>query len=271
MRPHSIERKRREAIILPHDDSGLIHQTLKLLLKALRLSDKAKAAARDIAVNEKQLFFPNLPQDFAGVRILFLSDLHFPGFYGFSELLERHLAGLKFDYCFLGGDFSNGTGAEPEMVSKCLTRLIPVLGGFCGGIYSVLGNHDIYDTAILLEKMGVRVLINDSCVIKRGDGRIRLVGLDDHHHFRSLDWRQAEEEIRDAEEFKILLSHSPDNRKAAAKKGYSLMLSGHTHGGQICLPAGIPIMTHCRTRGKFAKGYWKMNGLIGYTSSGTGT
>jgi len=186
-------------------------------------------------------------------------------------LVEELIKPLEFDYCFLGGDYSNGTGALPHKVNPCLERLATQLLTKTPGIYAVLGNHDIYDTAIVLERKGVKVLINDNCVIERGGQRIFVVGLDDHHHYKNIDWRLAEENIGEQDFFKILLSHSPDNYRKAAAKGYNFMLSGHTHGGQICLPPGIPIFTHARARGQFARGVWSYKQLKGYTSTGAGT
>ncbi len=271
MRPKSTQRKIREGIILPHEDKGIVHLAARAVLKMTGCWSRACEHARKINVARVEFDFANLPESFDGVKVLFLSDLHFPGFAGFSDTVEELLSPLEFDYCFLGGDYSNGTGALPQMVNPCLERLMSQLRTKTRGIYAILGNHDIYDTAVLLEKNGAKVLLNDNCLIERGDGRIRLVGLDDHFHFRNTDWELAEENIGNERCFKILLSHSPDNYRKAAAKGYDLMLSGHTHGGQLCLPPGIPIITHSKVRGKFARGLWNYEQLKGFTSCGTGT
>ncbi len=271
MRAKSVQRKIREGIILPYEDRGIVHLAARAVLMAAGCWGKACAHARKINLSNLQFDFANLPENFDGVKVLFISDLHFPGFAGFSDTIEEIIRPLEFDYCFLGGDYSNGTGALPHLVNPCLERLMAQLRTKTGGIYAILGNHDIYDTAVLLEKCGAKVLINDNCFIRRGSEHICVVGLDDHFHYRNTDWKLAEEDIGNYHGFKIILSHLPDNCHKAAAKGYDLMLSGHTHGGQLCLPPGIPIITHSKVRGQFVRGIWNCKQLKGYTSCGAGT
>ena len=73
-----------------------------------------------------------------------------------------------------------------------------------------------------------------------------------------------------ADEFTIALIHSPEAYDLAAECGVDLYLCGHTHGGQICLPFGIPILTHLRRGRKYVYGAWKYENMQGYTTSGTG-
>ncbi|HSD96826.1 MAG TPA: hypothetical protein VLB06_06745, partial [Sulfuricaulis sp.] len=68
----------------------------------------------------------------------------------------------------------------------------------------------------------------------------------------------------------ILLSHTPEAYRNAAHAGFRLMLCGHTHGGQICLPGGIPIITDADCPRALVAGPWMYHGLIGYTSVGAG-
>ncbi len=69
----------------------------------------------------------------------------------------------------------------------------------------------------------------------------------------------------------MLLSHAPDIYRQAAQAGVCLMLSGHTHGGQICLPGGIPVLTFSQAPRAMAGGPWHYGSLAGYTSLGCGT
>jgi len=69
----------------------------------------------------------------------------------------------------------------------------------------------------------------------------------------------------------VLLSHTPEPYRHAAHADFSLMLSGHTHGGQICLPGGIPVLTDCDAPRAFARGAWRYHELVGYTSVGCGS
>ena len=69
----------------------------------------------------------------------------------------------------------------------------------------------------------------------------------------------------------ILLSHSPETHREAAALGYDLQLSGHTHGGQICLPGGIPILHNAPgCRRELIAGPWREGSMLGYTSRGAG-
>ena len=70
--------------------------------------------------------------------------------------------------------------------------------------------------------------------------------------------------------FRILLQHSPELLDEAAAASVALYLCGHTHGGQICLPGGIPLMTNIRTPRRYASGLWQHGDMTGYTSVGVG-
>src|SRR5450755_1535549 len=91
-----------------------------------------------------------------------------------------------------------------------------------------------------MEAMGIRMLLNECEVIARGDQRIYLAGIDDAHFYRVDNIEKAALPIPDGA-FSILLSHTPEVYRQAAHANFDLMLSGHTHGGQICLPGSIPI------------------------------
>ena len=72
------------------------------------------------------------------------------------------------------------------------------------------------------------------------------------------------------EGFKIALIHSPEFVDAAAENGFQLYLAGHTHGGQVCLPGGWPIITHMTRYRRYARGLWRHGEMVGYTSTGVG-
>ena len=71
--------------------------------------------------------------------------------------------------------------------------------------------------------------------------------------------------------FRLCLSHTPDNMPWARRNGVDLMLSGHTHGGQICLPGGIPITLDAKLPRRMGSGLWKYRDMVGYTSVGVGS
>ncbi len=137
-------------------------------------------------------------------------------------------------------------------------------------IYGVLGNHDTVRMLPGLEGMGIRMLLNECETIERDHQRIHLAGIDDAHFYRADNIEKAASEIP-SDEFSILLSHTPEIYQPAALADFDLMLSGHTHGGQICLPGGIPITLGSVLPRRMGSGPWKYRNMIGYTSVGAGS
>jgi predicted MPP superfamily phosphohydrolase len=121
-----------------------------------------------------------------------------------------------------------------------------------------------------LEEMGIRMLLNECESILRGDQAIYLAGIDDAHYYRVDNIEKATSAIPD-NGFSILLSHTPEIYRQAAHAGFHLLLSGHTHGGQICLPGSIPITLSSILPRHMGSGPWKHRDLVGYTSVGVGT
>ena len=136
-------------------------------------------------------------------------------------------------------------------------------------VYAVLGNHDSLRMVPHLETMDIRVLLNESVEIERGGAAIHLAGVDDPHYFRGDNMEKAVEGIP-PDAVSVLLAHSPEIYKQAAHAGFSLMLCGHTHGGQICLPGGFPLIVNARCARRYCKGAWSYQALAGYTSVGSG-
>ena len=139
-----------------------------------------------------------------------------------------------------------------------------------GPLYGVLGNHDSITMAPSLEAMGIRLLFNECEAIARGGNQIYLAGIDDAHFYRSDDIVKAASGIPQ-DGFSVLLSHTPEVYDQAAAAGFDLMLSGHTHGGQLCLPGGIPIKLEAILPRSMGAGAWRHAGMVGYTSAGAGT
>jgi predicted MPP superfamily phosphohydrolase len=121
-----------------------------------------------------------------------------------------------------------------------------------------------------LEAMGVRMLLNERVTLGRGASLIHLAGVDDPHFYRADNLEKAADGIPD-DAFSILLSHTPEIYRQAAHVGFDLMLAGHTHGGQICLPGQIPLTLDSALPRRFGAGAWHYKGMSGYTSVGAGT
>jgi predicted MPP superfamily phosphohydrolase len=113
------------------------------------------------------------------------------------------------------------------------------------------------------------MLINDHVCLERGQHRLFLAGLDDHHYFRADDLGRADQGIPQ-HSCKIMVCHSPEKYKEVADQGYGLYLAGHTHGGQICLPGGIALVSSATVPRRMIRGPWRYGHMTGYTSKGIG-
>ena len=188
-----------------------------------------------------------------------------------NEVAMRHLAelvsDLRYDACVLTGDFRGKTFGPFEATLDGVSR---VRAHLKQPVYGVLGNHDTILMVPGLEAMGIRMLLNESEAILRDDQRMNIAGIDDAHFFRVDNIEKAASQIPDGQ-FSILLSHTPEIYRQAAHAEFNLLLSGHTHGGQICLPGSIPITLDSVLPRRMAAGAWQYHNMIGYTSVGAGS
>jgi uncharacterized protein len=236
-------------------------------LKLTGLYWRARRNAENIQVRRHNVALTDLPPSFDGFTILQLSDLH-------VDINERAMARLiellptiSYDICVLTGDYRGKTFGPFAPAIEGMARLRSHLEP---PIYAVLGNHDTIRMVPALEEMGIRTLLNECEVLVRGGERIHLVGIDDAHYYRVDNIEKAASQIPPAG-FSILLSHTPEIYRQAAHAGFRLLLSGHTHGGQICLPGSIPITLDSVLPRRMAAGPWKYRDMIGYTSVGAGS
>ena len=174
---------------------------------------------------------------------------------------------MRYDLCVLTGDYRGATFGKFD---DALARMRPVLACIKGPVYGVLGNHDSILMVPDLEAMGIRMLLNECEPIMRGGATIYLAGIDDAHYFRVDNIEKAASTIPH-EAFSILLSHTPEIYRQAAHAGFDLLLSGHTHGGQICLPGSIPLTLDSILQRRFGAGAWEYHNMAGYTSTGVGS
>jgi predicted MPP superfamily phosphohydrolase len=114
------------------------------------------------------------------------------------------------------------------------------------------------------------MLLNESEPMVRESEHIHIAGIDDAHYYRVDNIEKAASEISDGA-FSILLSHTPEIYRQAAHAGFDLLLSGHTHGGQICMPGSIPITLDSVLPRHMGSGAWEYQNMAGYTSVGVGS
>jgi uncharacterized protein len=247
--------------------SRVVEAAIPRLLQASGMLALGKANATRIRVVRNTVEIPELPKAFAGFTLLHLTDLHADISVGAMRTLGRVIEDLTYDACVITGDF-RGRIFGPFDASLDLVR--EVVARITKPIYGVLGNHDTARMIPGLEAMGIRMLMNENAFIERGAARIWIAGVDDPHYYRTNNLARAMSGIA-PHETTVLLSHSTDGFEAASHAGVALMLAGHTHGGQICLPGSIPVVTGTKMPRRLASGPWQQDRMHGYTSRGVGT
>jgi|RhiMetdeSRZDD1v2_1073273.scaffolds.fasta_scaffold113616_2 predicted MPP superfamily phosphohydrolase len=223
--------------------------------------------ASHVEVRRNHVLSARLPKPFCGFTILHLSDLHVDMSEAAMARVVSLVKSLEYDLCVITGDFRGETFGP---FAHTLAQLAAITDALKGPIYGVLGNHDCAAMVPGLEKLGVRMLLNERVLIERGGGRIHLAGIDDTHLYQSGSITRASAGIP-REDFSVLLAHTPEVYREAERSGFTVMLSGHTHGGQICLPGGIPITLDAKLPRHMGKGAWRYGRLHGYTSVGAGS
>ncbi|MCP5364209.1 MAG: metallophosphoesterase [Hyphomicrobiales bacterium] len=244
-----------------------IHSLIRNALKLAGLYGRGCRNAEDVQVRHHHVKLPGLPAAFDGFTILHLSDLHADISAGAMRRVIELLPGVRYDICVLTGDFRGRTFGAFEPTVAAMAQLHEHLGD---EVFGVLGNHDTVCMVPALEDLGIRMLLNESHTFTRDGQRIHLAGIDDAHYFRVDNIEKAASQFPH-DEFSILLSHTPEIYRQAAHADFNLLLSGHTHGGQICLPGSIPITLDSVLPRHMGSGPWTYHDMVGYTSVGAGT
>ncbi len=215
-----------------------------------------------------EIDIPGLDPSLDGFRIVQITDVHIGETLGrdFARQVALHVNSLKPDLVAVTGDMIDGS------VARLHDEVAP-LGEMRGkyGVYYVTGNHEYYHGGSSWEaegrKLGFTVLHNEHRVI--ADGKLVIGGVTDVEGARfsqahaprvDLAFAQAPAGVP-----RILLAHQPRFAKYAKDSSISLMLSGHTHGGQI-----FPFMVFVRLQQPVVRGFETLSGVPTYTSNGTG-
>jgi uncharacterized protein len=222
--------------------------------------------AKDVQLRHNYIRSSALPSAFDGFTVLQLSDLHADMNEGAMDRVATLVKETSYDICVLTGDY-RGQAFGPF---EALAGMARVRSAIKGSVYGVLGNHDTIRLLPGLEDLGIRILVNESEAIERRDQCIYLVGVDDAHFYRMDNIEKATAGIP-PDEFSILISHTPEIYRQAAYADFNVLISGHTHGGQICLPGGIPLTLDSVLPRRMGSGAWKYHEMAGYTSVGAGS
>jgi len=224
----------------------------------------------DLRTVEVSVPVPNLPDALEGLRIAHISDLHI-----YDGQPEGYVGRAVDAVCAASPDMIVNTG---DMVSFDWRDMEPSVRDLARlraprGVYACLGNHDRHygrgpHITRLLGEAGMRVLADEAVEVPGCPGAW-LVGLDMYGPNR-VDFEKALSGVPDGA-FRVLLAHSPDVAPPAAELGIDLMLSGHTHGGQVCLPIIGPPVVPSSYGPRYASGLLGVEGMRLFVTRGVGS
>ena len=221
--------------------------------------------ARMVRVRRIAVQLPNLPASWRGRRAVLLSDLHLGPINGvqFCRRLVAKAQSFQPDIVFLPGDLFDGTKGNLDRLVAPLKQLTPPLG-----MYFCTGNHEEFtdptQTIEAIARAGIRVLGNELVTV---DG-VQVAGVFYHSSSSPLHMKAALDGMHlDRARPSILLNHAPTRLPTVEQAGFSLQLSGHTHGGQFLPFTWITKSVY----GRFTKGLHRFGALQVYTSTGAGT
>jgi predicted MPP superfamily phosphohydrolase len=258
--------------------------------------------AQWLRLRRRRLTLPGLPPELAGLKLLHISDLHA----GAPGPASRAIAKLVRAARRADADIVLFTGDMTDK-KKDLRPWLPLLAEIGGryGKFAVLGNHDhgLRKTAMQdlayrvtghkrrgrkeipreslavtvsmnreqLGQAGIRLLENECATLVTRGGSVQVCGMDDcQYGYADFDGtaRQVDRRVG----LRILLSHSPDAAETVPPGAYNLVLAGHTHGGQICIPHPVKGKILLSTSGSnFGAGMYHLDGLTMHVSPGVGT
>jgi uncharacterized protein len=223
----------------------------------------------EVEVSRHRLWVRDLPERFRNFRIVQLSDIHhglFLPLEGVEHVVEV-INGLEPDLVAITGDYVTYSRAYIEPVARALGRLDARYG-----VCAVLGNHDYRvdpdAVASALMRRGIDVLRNRSVMFGRGKSSLYVAGVDDWGY--GADLGAALSEVPEGAPT-ALLAHNPRIIHQAAKAGVNLVLSGHTHGGQVNLPVVGNLYARTPEQMRFRAGWDRLEDTDIYVSRGIGT
>lgn len=226
---------------------------------------------KDFHINEIDIPVPNLPKDLHGLQLLQLSDIHIGEFFSEQDVARVVDASnsLRPDLVFITGDLIT-TKWDP--LDRCLLQLARLRSG--SGLWGCLGNHELYSkvqnyTTAKARELGINFLRHEAVPLQFGQSRINLVGVDYPKHGER--YLAGVEQLVANDSFNLLLSHTPDVFPVAAKQGFDLTLSGHTHGGQINLEVFGKNFNLVDLDTPYTRGLYNLGSSRIYVNSGLGT
>jgi len=232
----------------------------------------------EISIQRITVTLPRLPEAFRGLTIAQLSDFHYAEYteaYFIKKVIKR-VNTLKPDVVVFTGDYiTKGFWPAPDML-RFTGECAEILGGVeCPLRYAVLGNHDcavkLYCHAMheALEERGIPVLENRALPLERDGARLWFAGTADYLFGGACIDEAVPAASREGEPV-VLLVHEPDLLPQVARYDVDLMLSGHTHGGQVRFPF-LPPMFLPEMGRHYVEGLYRLGSTQLYVNRGIGT
>jgi predicted MPP superfamily phosphohydrolase len=235
-----------------------------------------------IEISRIDILLRSLPAPFEGLRIAQLSDIHLDEYT--EPFFLRHaieeINRLQPDLVLLTGDFVSNSPLGTKFARGAAWQCANILHGLtCKELYAVPGNHDVLVgekwVSRALTSNGITMLTNTNHAIERGGSRIWLAGVDDPVEGDPDPEKAIPPSIRNVpNEPVVLMCHAPDYADdllaLPAGQAVDLMVSGHTHGGQVRLPL-IGALTLPPLGQQYVQGWFKLGGMQLYVNRGIGT
>jgi hypothetical protein len=215
----------------------------------------------------------NLPPDLDGLRILQVSDIHLSAFLSERDLARAISAAIemKADLAVVTGDLIS-TPADP--LDACIRQLTRLKAP--AGVFGCMGNHERYARAEsyveqAAGRVGIRFLRKQNQALRFGNATLNLAGVDHQTKSGGKKYLAGAERLVEPNAFNLLLSHNPDVLPVAARQGYDLVLSGHTHGGQINIEILDQSISPARFVTPYIHGLYRSGRATGFVTRGIGT
>jgi predicted MPP superfamily phosphohydrolase len=246
-----------------------------------------------LIVNSSDISVQSWNKAFDGLKIVAIADIH-GGSNGVDEAKLRRIVEAAnaedADLVVLLGDYVSQTGPRGNGGRRALQMPVKTIAGNLSGlrsklgVFAILGNHDgWYDDSEIANELtghGIKVLNGAVATVQRNGATLRILGLKDQ--LKIVTWDAYNAEARsllaptDGMGDVLVLQHSPDvapiiTDNVPISRDLRLMISGHTHGGQVWLPVlGRPIVPSSYGQ-KFSAGHMRDRGLDIFVTTGIGT
>lgn len=227
----------------------------------------------DFRVREIDVPLAGLPADLEGLRLLQLSDIHLSPFLSERELARAIDAAIELrpHLAVVTGDLITATG---DPLDACIRQLARLKAD--AGVFGCMGNHERFArvenyTSRAAAALGIPFLRGGRRQLRFGGSILNLAGVDYQAFPDKRDYLRGAERLIVPGACNVLLSHNPDVFPVAARQGWNLQLSGHTHGGQVAIEIFDQAITPARFFTPYVYGLFRSGASAAYVTRGIGT